>query len=64
MINKTIDWIVKVAGMVICAPVTWLVAESVFADVEAIWLRLELDRNAYIICSTSRICGSAQSSVA
>lgn len=32
--SKILNWIVKVAGMVICAPVTWLVAAGLFADVQ------------------------------
>ena len=32
--NKILNWIVKIAGMIICAPVTWLVAAGLFADVQ------------------------------
>lgn len=34
IVNKTLNWIIKIAGMIICAPVTWLVAGQLFFDVQ------------------------------
>jgi predicted transcriptional regulator len=39
MLNKTLGWFVKIAGTVICAPVTWLVAGQLFRDIEPGWFR-------------------------
>lgn len=59
--NKVIGWVVKVAGMIICAPVTWMVAGQVFGEyllmqvaavavVEGVflanWMSLEYDKSA------------------
>lgn len=32
-INKFLAWVIKVAGAIICAPVTWLVAGELFTDI-------------------------------
>jgi hypothetical protein len=32
-ISKGLAWAVKIAGMIMCAPVTWLVAGELFTDI-------------------------------
>ncbi len=39
LINKALNSLIKIAGLIITAPVTWLVAGRVFADIEIVALR-------------------------
>lgn len=38
-VNKALNGLIKIAGLIITAPVTWLVAGRVFADIEIVALR-------------------------
>ena len=38
-INKVLDWTVKIADVLICAPIKWLVGGELFANVQFTLLR-------------------------
>lgn len=49
MINKLINSMVKIAGVIITAPVTWLVAGQLFGDVQPAWLRVIVQASALLV---------------
>lgn len=38
-VQKVLNWTVKLAGMVVCAPVTWIVAGELFIDISPVAIR-------------------------
>jgi hypothetical protein len=48
-VNKLLGWIVKVAGLIICAPVTFLVAGQLFGDIQVEALRLIVQLAAVLL---------------
>lgn len=48
-INTILGWIIKAAGMIICAPVTFLVAGQLFGDVTALTLRFVVQLSAVLL---------------